>query len=662
MRKNATNHSNLFLPLERTPKYEWMEGITKGFVFAENEFVKGVFGFDTETKGLDPYSNNAYMISFALSPKNLNTHVEIINFNQTFDERRAVGLDILCDLVQNPKVTLIGHNIKFDLKWLVVKYGWEIKCQVFDTMFASYLLNENQPAGLDTCMEIYLNQRSYKGMVNTGDLESEHVDDVLLYNALDAQTEVKLYHQMIPMLAREGCLRLAALANQVYPILVKMETRGVAIDVEYANKTKQKLIADCVAAKVTLKNMYGAFNPDSDKDLRDLLYKQLRLSPTKYTESGNASVDAEAINDLYEQTDDADHINFLDNFLPYTKKMKLLSTYYQPITRWLEYDGYVHTNYSLGKQYDGGSGGTVTGRMSSTNPNLQNIPRGKEHRGMFIPRQGYAFVDGDFSQLELRVVAYLSQEPVMIEAFENGWDIHTSVMADILGYDYDELLKLLEDRSNPKYQELKDMRVAIKRINFGIVYGVGAGRLQRLLKNELKVNKDLIWCQNLIDTWLGKYKAVANWLKMQRELADHHKYVRMAFGQRRRLPDAKDWRSCTTTEEKQLAARAQRQATNFPVQSLASWIMLLGMVLVDQYFQDEKELDAHILLQVHDSMTCEIRKPFSRKENNENRLLQISRDIQHIMEKDTIRFMKEYFGLAFNVPLSFPTKILDRWE
>jgi DNA polymerase-1 len=284
---------------------------------------------------------------------------------------------------------------------------------------------------------------------------------------------------------------------------------------------------------------------------------------------------------------------------------------------------------------------------------------------MFVPTDSYSFLDGDFSQLELRVVAYLSQEPVMIQAFEQGRDIHTSVMADIKGLDYDELCSIIGDdarkippnKTHGLYSTYKEERVAIKRINFGIVYGVGASRLQRLLKLELKLLKDLEWCQDLIDTWLKKYSKVALWLEQQRQFAIGHKFVRMPFGQKRRLPDAADMRRIPK-EMRAFAGRALRQATNFPVQSMASWICLIGMIITDQYFQDNPEIDGHIILQVHDSVTSEVK-------NNEwgtIHLENVAQDIQNIMEKETIRCMKEYFGINFNVPLSFPVKVLARWE
>lgn len=650
MKKQSKDNRSLFLPLDRQPKYQWPDWIGH----CSKVLGADVLGFDIESKGLDPFNKDVYVISFAISESASKANAIVLQHNELRAE--DISLYHLKQLVENFKIILIGHNIKFDLKWLAVKYGWNINCQVFDTMMASYLLNENNEAGLDNCMEKYLGQQSYKGMVNTADLESEHIDDVLLYNAKDAETESRLARVQIPLLEKEGLLPLMAVANQVFPILTKMEVRGVNLDKQYAKATEKKLLEDCVKDRVAINRAgYGSIKPDSDTDLRKLLYNLLGFTPTKFTESRKASTDAEAITDLRDECVDYKVSNLLDSILSYTKKMKLLTTNYQPIERWLSYDNRVHTSYSLGKQYDGGSGGTVTGRLSSNNPNLQNIPRGKAHRGMFTPTQGYSFIDGDFSQLELRVVAYLSQEPVMIQAFENDYDIHTAVMADMLSMDYEELKIILNEG---KDASMKEMRVAIKRINFGIVYGVGASRLQRLIKNELKLFKTKEWCQDLIDTWLKKYNRVAAWLEQQKQFAIHTGYVTQPFGQKRRLHDAKlaqgGFYKLDSTG-RMLASRALRQCTNFPVQSTAAWICLIGMILIDQYFLDHPELDGHLLMQVHDSVLSEVKISLNVE--------QIASDIQYIMEKRTIEFMRDFFGINFNVPLSFPVKVLsERWE
>lgn len=880
------------LPFQ-SQRYTWPKAEEFNIQFFDGNLTGKIYGFDIETKGLDPFKQNVYVISFSLSDGNNRAYVKGVNHSGTLYSNQN-DLEKLRAIIEDDKVTLVAHNGKFDLKWLLVKYGWSLRCKVFDTMLASYLIDENLPASLGDCITRFLDEEPHKDMVLRSDLEQEHINDVLLYNAYDAETVKRVAVPQMKQLKELGMDKLAKLAMQVIPVLTKMEVRGVCIDREWSSSVMNKMMTNAAQTRMELAKV-GLSKPDSDIELRTFLYKDQGFKPMFYTDSGLTSTSSDTIKYLKDQTKDVTKIRILDKILAYKKDIKLLTTNYQPIKGWLEYDNRVHTSYQLGKQYGEGDGGTVTGRLSSNKPNLQNIPRGKDHRGMFIPTNGYSFIDGDFcvdpnslilkatlewvkastlkegdeligfsegncrefprkfkpsfvvrteikqlpklkivtdkgttivsedhkflvmcglksggyglrwhkakdlfdgveiayvcdtwafdesreagylagffdgegwcsdtvvgfgqnpnaalaealrcttklgynfsmsstrnesgleqwrlcgldntwkfigsirpqrllqnsrtlwenrrtwskqrkvaiiqsieplgigdvvafqtttktfisdgmmshnSQLELRVVAYLSQESVMIEAFEQGLDIHTAVMSDMTGIPYDEI----EERKE-RDSEIKNQRVAIKRINFGIVYGVGASRLQKLLKIELGVEQELSWCQDMINKWLTKYSKVALWLEEQRRFAARFKYVTMPFGQRRRLPDAKMLVKAMDSEERARASRALRQATNFPVQSMASWIMLSGLVLVDKYFQDNPELDGHCVLQVHDSGCWEVK--------NTNDLGQVRKHIQHIMEHKTVDFMENHFGVLFNVPLIFPTKTLLRWE
>ena len=659
-----------FLPLERQSKYKLPPNFRLGF--ADLELIKeqsGFFGLDLETKGLNPYHPNSFIISFAIS----NGTIMSASVHQFLDLRESKYDTVVLKqcLIDNPNVILVGHNIKFDLNWIRVKLGWDINCQVFDTMLAEYFLDENRPADLGTVLSNHLNDTSgYKDMVNKSDLESEALDDVLLYNAMDAEAEMRLLPVMISKLKKQKVLKLALLGMRILPILSKMECKGVRIDIDKARKNRKELVEQSVRYRLQLKNQYGKFDPDSPIDLSKMLFSTIGFQIERLTKSGNASTDYETLKLLYDQVDCKEQKEFLDIIIPYKKGMKLLSSLYQKVEEQVKYDGRFHPRYNLGKQYGEDTGGTVTGRLSG---NMQQVPRGKEHKGIFIPADGYCFVDGDFSQLELRVVAFLAKEQVMIKAFEEGKDIHTAVMADLLHLDYDKLTQALEDSNDLKHSEYKELRVAIKRINFGIVYGVAGDRLRRLLKVEMGLDKTLEWCENLISQWLDKYKNVAQFLQQTRDFASDNQYVRMIFGQKRRLPDACRLVWGMDGEKRKASSRALRQAQNFVVQSVASWIMLIGMILVDEYLQSRPELDGHMVIQVHDSGTWEIRRSMFKAIGNHipsnesiykdsNDLNKVAADIQNIMENKTKEFILEYFGIDFSVPLKFETKILSQWE
>lgn len=626
-------------------------------------------GFDLETKGLNPYHPLSFIISYAFSPAEQMAYASVVqhNQNQWSDKQR----NDLARLLSRSNRVLVGHNIKYDLSWLMVKYPeMKINASVFDTMLAQYFLDENGPANLGDVLSNHLNEKdSHKEMVNKADLESEALEDVLLYNAKDAEAEMRLLPVMVAKLKKQGVLKLALVGMQILPILAKMEHRGVRIDLDKARATRKRLLEECVRHRIDLRNAYGVFDPDSPQELARMTYGSMGFKVEKFTKSGNASTDYEALKMLEDQVGTDEQNSYLSQVIEYKKKMKLLSSLYQKVEEQVKYDGRFHARYNLGKQYGEGYGGTVTGRLSG---NMQQIPRGKEHKGIFIPANGYVFIDGDFSQLELRVVAYLAQESVMIQAFEEGKDIHSAVMADLMKIDYDELNLALEDSNHLKHSEWKELRVAIKRINFGIVYGVAGDRLRRLLRVEMGINKTKEWCDDLIQKWLAKYPKIALFLQQVKDKAAQFKYVSMALGQKRRLPDAQRMVWGMDQEIRFNAARALRQAQNFVVQSLASWIMLIGMILVDQYLQERPELDGCMVIQVHDSGTWEIAKcsydyahkdyPFTAEPLSiSNDLNQVAADIQEIMERRTVQYIKEVFGVDINVPLKFETKVLSQW-
>jgi DNA polymerase-1 len=640
-----------FLPLIREEKYQW----PKGFHSNSNHLnlsKSGFYGFDLETKGLNPYHPLSFIISYGISPKIGQAFGNVVQHNQ--DRWNEIAKEKLRLLLSNPNNIIVTHNGKYDLSWLLVNYPeLPIKVGMFDTMLSQYFLDENEPAHLADVLSNHLNETdSHKEMVNKADLESESLMDVILYNNKDAEAEMRLLPVMVEKLKRHGVLKLALVGMQVLPILAKMEWKGVRIDLEKARATRKSLMEKAVRRRLDLRNKYGAFDPDSPQELAKLTYGRMGFKVEKLTKSGASSTDYEALKMLEDQVETDEQTLFLSQVIDYKKNMKLLSSLYQKVEEQVKYDGRFHARYNLGKQYGEGEGGTVTGRLSG---NMQQVPRGKEHKGIFIPGDGYVFIDGDFSQLELRVVAYLAQEPVMIQAFEEGKDIHSAVMADLMKIDYDELCVALDDSNHLKHSEWKELRVAIKRINFGIVYGVAGDRLRRLLKVEMGITKTKEWCDDLIKQWLAKYPKIASFLQQVKDKAAQYKYVRMALGQKRRLPDAEPIIWGMDSEIRMKAARALRQAQNFVVQSFASWICLIGMILIEEYLQSRPELDGHIVIQVHDSITVEV-----KKESND--LNVVKEDIQYLLERRVIQYIREVFGIDVNVLLKFETKLLERWQ
>jgi DNA polymerase I len=627
------------LPLGLVPTMRWPAAY---FDLISNSLNDDpIVSLDVETEGLNPFDKERRIISIALSSNAGEAYTSYVLHGW-----KPRHLSIIKELLQRRNVVLVGHNIKFDLNWLRVKLGIKrIRAKVFDTMFAYYLLNENaEKKTLEACASKYTDMGDYKEGLDRSDIKRWAQDDVLIYNGKDADAGRRLFDVFLPKLKKQKLLPIMATAMEVLPVLHRMETDGVYLDQKWARDAQRKMFNRMIENRQKINELARTkVNPDSPKSLSNLLYQRMKLPVEFLTKKGAASTGKEAIKKALEHVQPGSRNEKILRAIQEEKKdAKILGTYFQPIPEWTAYDGRVHSHYRFGKQADDkGYGGTVTGRLSSDDPNLQNIPLDLFVRGMFAASpEGWIFFDGDYSQLELRVAAFLSKEPLLIQAFEEGLDVHTLVMSDLLGRSYEELSNSLNHD-----EQLKVLRVAIKRVNFGILYGIAAKRLQKILWLDLGVTWTVEKCNQLINQWLGKYKKVAEWIKRQKYFAVQHKYVRMPFGQIRRLPDA-EFRTS-------LGERALRQATNFPVQSTASWICLVGMYLLERWITSNS-LNARLLMQVHDSIALEFRGIANAA--------RVAKQIARIMERDVLEYIKEVFGIRWDVPLQFKVSYGERWQ
>lgn len=642
--KRYRSSNQAILPIQLHSQYEWPEGYFKNLESLPMDAK--IYGLDIETNQLSPYDDNAEIFSFSLSPKEGQSYASLVSHRGNSGNWKDVH--ILAKILGDPTKIIGGHNVKFDINWLRIKLGVEVNCMILDSLHMAYLINENnEKNSLEYLSRDFRGLEGYKEGINRGALNQMDTDDMLLYNAKDADASRRLTDLCLIHLQKEGLIPLANLASQVLPILSNMETTGVYVDQEWARNTRDELYKECIQHRVRMNTLSDVnVKPESSKELAKVLYGTMGFQAWKFTDAGAPSTDFETLKFLYDQASGYKQERFLDELIAYRKKIKLLTTYFKNLERWTDYDGRIHTTYWLGKTSESeyGSGGTATGRLSSSDPNLQNIPRDPRVKGMFAATPGYYWLGGDFGQLEIRVVAVLAQEKAMLDAFNAGLDIHTAVMADLKGMPYDELVDMLNDKTHANYHHLKNERVVIKRINFGTLYGVSAKRLQRLLKVEMGMNWELSACSTMISKWLQKYASVAKWRTRQEQLAQTYGYVTMPMGQKRRLPMIRRGSEAEIDH-------AKKQAVNFPVQSFASWITLTGMILMNNYF---KNLDARIILQVHDSVESEV----AITEDVET----IRKDVQKIMEVDTIQYIKDVFNVYFNAPLSFDTTVTERWS
>lgn len=605
------------------------------------------YGFDIETSCLDPFAKDAEILTHVL--------YHPVHMART-------GADAIKDRVEDRATVLVGHNIvSFDAVWWRVHRG-PVNAALFDTRVAYSLLDEtgedNSLAALTKKLLGYeLNSEMKAQRKRMKDLP---YDQVLKYNVEDAIASYKVGHILHHRLLQAGQMELFDwLMRTVAPPLIDMMVRGVLVDVSRIRQEGKVAESDITRLSYEMNIMAGrrpdipeAFrhedlkpllNVDSPQQLVEFLYDDLGLPILEYTKGGQASTRAAVIEQLQRTVGNKYKIvgEFLQRLLDYREAKKLVSTYLVPLaTKHLGTDGRVHTTYFLGKGYDGG---TVTGRLSSSSPNLQNIPRDSRVKGVFIPSCGYRMFEADYAQLELRVAAWYSGEDVMLDAFAKGQDIHTATLARIEGREYEDVVKELEAGTNPA---LTEKRALVKRVNFGVLYGTGARKLQELMR-DMGQDVSLRETQRTIDGWFKAYPRLSEWIGKTQELAIYHRQVVTPTGRVRHLPDA----ASPHTGQR---GRALRQAVNFLVQSLASDVTLQALANLNGIFRaGEWHKEPRLLLTVHDSVVGEYHEytdeAVLRRVLEQQMTENVNRALQH-------RFEIKPLPLAVDIRLG-----LERW-
>lgn len=631
------------------PQYSYTWSDLCQYLLDNNE---PVLGFDIETEGLDPFDSKRRILSIAFAWKEQGEYRAACKLWRELDLQDE---SILRAILENKNNLLVGHNIKFDLNWMRQKFGFNPKVKLFDTLLASYLVDENvEQNSLDVLLSIYLPdmfdaEQYAKDKSMRSKMNMQSIEHQINYNCKDAEASLRLAEVLWQKLSTSKRRRLALMGSHTLNVLSRIEVAGAYIDFDFAGQREKELVREMIMLRNRIVETTGvALDISSPQQLIPFL-KQLGYTLTEVTDKGQLSTTSDTLRELKRTHSNNLNNSILDDIIAFRKASKLYKTYYVALRNQADVNNRVHTSYFLGKNRseDGTDAGTVTGRLSSSGPNLQNSPRDKKFRGMFAAPSGYGMVDGDFSQLELRAVAYLSRDKKMIEAFKEKRDIHTSAMSALLNMPYDILVQRLNDPKDPEATWLKEMRVAIKRINFGIVYGVREHRLQKLLKNEMGLLWPIEKCKELISDWLDTYTGVADYIQRQQKTSLQYGCVEMPMGQRRHFKGHLDPRSPE-------GRRAMRQASNFPVQSLASWMCLLGMNALDEYLS-RLSVPAQIMLQVHDSITSIVGTAEILH------LTKVQNDVIMIMEVGTRKLLRDIFNISFDIPLEFPTTICERW-
>lgn len=530
--------------------------------------------FDTETSSIEPLHAELVGMSFSYQARE--------GFYVAVPPDREQALQILAEFkpfFDSTDILKIGHNLKYDLQ-VFANYGVEVKGTLFDTMIAHYLIQPESKHGMDFLSEYYLKYKpiSIETLINKkgknqGNMRDLAPSAICDYACEDADITFQLFQVFQPEIEKEHLKDLFYnIEMPLMPVLQKMEREGIAIDVESLAIFSAQLEEEAVQREKEIKEVAGIdFNMDSPKQLGEVLFDHMKISAkAKKTKTGQYQTSEDAL-EKYKN----DH-PIVDMILDYRQSRKLKSTYVDPLPTLLDpIDNRVHTHFMQTV--------AATGRLSSNNPNLQNIPirteKGKEIRKAFISRgEDYTIMAADYSQIELRIIAALSEDPNMTTSFQQGIDIHTATAAKVFNTPIDEVTR--------------DQRSAAKAVNFGIMYGQSAFGLAQNLKISRTEAK------TIIDSYFAQYNTIKSYMDRTVNNARELGFVETIMKRRRYLPDINSGNAV-------VRGFAERNAINAPIQGSAADIIKLAMIAVDKAMV-EKQVKSKLLLQVHDELVFDV--------------------------------------------------------
>lgn len=582
------NLFDLFAPEEPSvPKYSTLASLKTTLhvyktVDTEEEMAKlgrfladqDFFAFDTETDGIDPLTAGLVGMSFAVK-ENEAWYVPV-----PADKEEAVKIVThFSPALQNRKSQKIGQNIKFDII-VLRKYGVRVAGPLFDTMIAHYLLNPELRHGMDYLAETYLKYKPVpisqligpKGK-NQLCMRDVPLAQIAEYAAEDADVTLKLKNFFAPELKKAGIESLFFdIEMPLIYVLVEMEATGVKLDTVALKQSSEELTAALNNLEKEIYELAGVkFNINSSKQVGEVLFEHLKIEEkAKKTKTGSYSTSEDILEKMRSKHP------VVGKLLEYRGLKKLLSTYIDALPELINPEtGKIHTSFNQTI--------TATGRLSSTNPNLQNIPirdeLGREIRKAFIPdNEDCTFFSADYSQIELRIMAHLSRDEHMIEAFRSGADIHSATAAKIYGIPVEEVTG--------------DMRRKAKTANFGIIYGISIFGLAERLNIPRAESKELI------EGYFKSYPGIRDYMDESIRIAKEKGYVETIFKRKRYLPDINSHNAI-------VRGYAERNAINAPIQGSAADIIKVAMVRIYNRFEEEG-LKSKMILQVHDELNFNV--------------------------------------------------------
>jgi DNA polymerase-1 len=576
--KIATNYNRTHL---KSVKYHLITNLAELKDLSKKLKAQKLLSFDTETDSVDEVEANLVGASFSFKEG------EAYYVPLAHDELTEIGyeefIDVIGPILTDKSIGKIGHNIKYD--YVVMKqFGIDVAPIAFDTMVAAFLIS---PIGRAQTLSQLAYEELGISMIDIEELIGKKGKNQLTFNKIaikeagqyaaeDADITLRLYNKLKSELDKIG--ELTKLAKQMeWPlieVLGDMEYKGVELDVEFLNKLSDKysaIIEDL--QKKIWKIAGGQFNISSPAQLQKILFEKLKIDSTglKKTKTGisTAASELEKLRGKHE---------IVDMMFEYRELTKLTTTYVDALPKLVKPDGRIHTSYNQ----------TIaqTGRLSSTNPNLQNIPTrteaGREIRKAFVAPKGRVFISADYSQIELRLAAALAKDEPMIKAFKSGADIHTATAAEMFGVKQSEVTK--------------DQRYGAKTINFGVLYGMNPHGL------SVATGFDYDKAREFIDRYFSLRKGVADYIVSVKKFAHDNNYTETIFGRRRPCPDVRSSNFI-------IRAAAERAAVNMPLQGTAADMMKIAMINIHKKLPK----DADLILQIHDELIVECNQEDAKK-------------------------------------------------
>jgi DNA polymerase-1 len=538
------------------------------------------FCFDTETTGLDPFDCRLVGMSFAVEPHEA-WYVPVYPNNPV---KTQDVVNKFKPVFENDNIAKSGQNLKFDME-ILKGLGVEVNGDLYDSMLIHYLLNPEARHNMDHLSEVYLDYSpvSIETLIGKRGANQRTMDVVPLekigeYAAEDADISLQLRLRLFEFLKKENQQTLyTRIEAPLIRVLADIEAAGVRLDIDSLRELNSIYTRELDALEIEVRNLAGEpeLNISSPKQLGVVLFEKLKIagSNAKKTKTKQYSTDEETLMSF------KDKHPIIDKILEYRGLKKLLSAYIESLPSLINrHTGKIHTSFNQAV--------TTTGRLSSNNPNLQNIPirdaKGREIRKAFIPSDDeHILLSADYSQIELRLMAHLSQDPGMVEAFGNNEDIHAATAAKIYHIDTPQVTK--------------EQRSKAKTANFGIIYGISAfGLSQRL-------NISRTEAKQLIDGYFHSYPKVKEYMETTVREAQKNGYAETIFGRRRYLRDINSGNSM-------MRGMAERNAINAPIQGTAADIIKVAMIGINKIFR-EKKLKTTMILQVHDELVFDVYKP-----------------------------------------------------